>query len=345
MRGHRPVHLAGFAQLPQVLEDSGLDEAEMVREVCAAALADAGLSRSDVGFVCSGSSDYAMGRPFSFTMALDGVGPWPPIRESHVESDGAFALVESWVRLQHGDVDVALVYAYGKSTVGDVDRVLSLQLDPYTDGVLGPPPLALAALQARVLLDSGRYTERDFADVVARARMAAAANPLVPPIAALDADVLLAAPAIHSPLRAHDGPVRTDGAAAAVLVVGGSGPRISGLDHRIDPMSLGVRDLGHARSARIAAEAAGGCADAEVAELHAPYSPQELLLAEALGLSDGCLVNPSGGALVADCPMVSGLIRIGEASRRVREGARKAVATCTSGPCLQQNLVCVLEAS
>jgi hypothetical protein len=42
--------------------------------------------------------------------------------------------------------------------------------------------------------------------------------------------------------------------------------------------------------------------------------------------------------------MSAGLIRIGEAAARVSSGsARRAVAHATSGPCLQQNLVCVLE--
>jgi hypothetical protein len=42
--------------------------------------------------------------------------------------------------------------------------------------------------------------------------------------------------------------------------------------------------------------------------------------------------------------MAAGLIRIGEAASRIRLGeAQRAVAHATSGPCLQQNLVCVLE--
>ena len=41
---------------------------------------------------------------------------------------------------------------------------------------------------------------------------------------------------------------------------------------------------------------------------------------------------------------VSGLIRIGAAASAVsRGGAYRAVAHATSGPCLQQNLVCVME--
>jgi hypothetical protein len=42
--------------------------------------------------------------------------------------------------------------------------------------------------------------------------------------------------------------------------------------------------------------------------------------------------------------MAAGLIRIGEAAQRITNGdADRAVAHATSGHCLQQNLVCVLE--
>jgi hypothetical protein len=42
--------------------------------------------------------------------------------------------------------------------------------------------------------------------------------------------------------------------------------------------------------------------------------------------------------------MATGLLRVIEAARAIREGrARRAVGHSSSGPCLQQNLVCVLE--
>ena len=82
----------------------------------------------------------------------------------------------------------------------------------------------------------------------------------------------------------------------------------------------------------------------DVAELHAPFAHQELILVDALGLADDVEVSPSGGALAANPIMSAGLIRIGEASTRIWSGlADRAVAHATSGPCLQQNLVCVLE--
>jgi acetyl-CoA acetyltransferase len=83
----------------------------------------------------------------------------------------------------------------------------------------------------------------------------------------------------------------------------------------------------------------------DLAAIDAPFSHQELLVREALGLGTSASINPSGGALIAWPYIVSGLLRIGEAAGSIFEGkARRAVAHATSGPCLQQNLVCLLEA-
>ena len=72
-------------------------------------------------------------------------------------------------------------------------------------------------------------------------------------------------------------------------------------------------------------------------------TPEELVLADALGLGDDVAVNPSGGALVANPVMVTGLARIGEAAKHVFGGGNRALGHASSGPCLQQNLVCVVE--
>ena len=106
----RDIAVIGYAR--SALEaQSALDEVELTQQVCSAVCSQVGLAQRDIGFTVSGSCDFVSGRPFSFVSALDGVGAFPPIRESHVEMDGAFALYEAWVRLQHGDIDTALVYA------------------------------------------------------------------------------------------------------------------------------------------------------------------------------------------------------------------------------------------
>jgi acetyl-CoA acetyltransferase len=121
---------------------------------------------------------------------------------------------------------------------------------------------------------------------------------------------------------------------------------ITGIDHRIEPHSIGVRDLTRSPSTELAGQRAGvQRGPVDVAELHAQYSHEELILREALGLTDETNVNPSGGPLAANPVMATGLIRICEAAKPVMRGdARRAIAHASSGPCLQQNLVCVLEA-
>src|SRR5437870_828106 len=244
----RDIAVVSFAQSKSVREDDA-NEVEILMPVVSGAIEQSGIPRRQIGFTMSGSCDYLAGVPFAFVSGLDAVGAWPPIRESHVEMDGAWAMHEAWTRLQHGDRDgaAALVLA-----AGDLAR---------------------------------EVCER---------------------------------PAW-----------------------------IRGFDHRTEPHSIGVRDLTTSASTALAGQRAGATTGGfDVAELHAPFSHQEPILRDALGLDAGVSVNPSGGALAANVMMAAGLTRVGEAARRVIDGrAGRALAHATSGPCLQQNLVCVLEAA
>jgi acetyl-CoA acetyltransferase len=108
---------------------------------------------------------------------------------------------------------------------------------------------------------------------------------------------------------------------------------------------LGARDLTVSPSTAAAAKAVtgGDVSDFDIAELHAPFSHQQLILAEAIGLKNGTKVNPSGGALAAHPMFAAGLERIGFAAEAIIAGsANRALAHATSGPALQQNLVTVL---
>ena len=344
----KDVAIVSFAQW-SAREEPTRNEVEMLIPVVAQAIDDSGIGRKEIGFTCSGSCDYLAGAPFAFVMGLDAVGAWPPIRESHVEMDGAWALYEAWVRLQHGDLDSALVYSFGKSSLGDLPIVLSQQLDPYYQAPLWPDSVSVAALQARAWLDAG-HDEGEMAAVAARSRRFAQGNQWAQVYGDESVDALLTEPYVVSPLRKHDIPPISDGATAMVLAVGDRARDVTdnpvwirGIEHRIEAHGLGVRDLAHSPSTKAAGEAAG-VNGVDVAELHAPFSHQELILAEALGLSDGVSVNLSGGALTTNVVMAAGLTRIGEAAELVAKGdAGRAVAHATSGPALQHNLVCVLE--
>ena len=309
----REVAIVSFAQADNVRREENHNEVEMLLPVVTEVLKRIACTKSDMGFVCSGSADYLVGGPFSFVGALDAVGAWPPMRESHVEMDGAFAVYEAWTMLQAGDCDTALVYSFGRSSQSQLDRVLALQLDPYYMAPLWPDPIAMAALQARAMFDAGKATEEDLAAVAARSRVAAVNNSKVSALGDVSVSAMLDEDLIVSPLRRHAVPPITDGAAAVVLAAGDrarelcSRPAwITGIDHRIETHALGARDLTESMSTRLAAEGAGlgggGASEVDVAELHAPFAHQELILCHALGIDPSAgrvSVNPSGGALVA----------------------------------------------
>ncbi|MFH9553373.1 thiolase domain-containing protein [Streptomyces sp. NPDC017435] len=345
--GVRDIAVVAFAQTDVLRTTDDVSEVEMLMPVLHSVLDQTGLKTADIGFTCSGSSDYLAGRAFSFTLALDGVGAWPPVSESHVEMDGAWALYEAWTKLLTGDADTALVYSYGKSSPGSLRDVLTRQLDPYYVAPLWPDSVALAALQAQALIDAGATDENALAAIGARSRQDATANSH-----AQSRGPMPQGDYVVRPLRTGDCPPIGDAAAAVILAAGERARQlcerpawIRGIDHRIEAHALGVRDLTDSPSARLAAEKAGAFErPVDTAELHAPFSAQEVVLRTALKLGDDVRVNPSGGALAANPMMAAGLIRIGEAAARIHRGeSDRALAHATSGPCLQQNLVAVLE--
>ncbi|MEV0348726.1 thiolase domain-containing protein [Nonomuraea sp. NPDC050680] len=338
----REVAVVAFAQTRHTDHDGGLSEPELILPVINEVKESTGLKR--FGFTCSGSCDYLAGAPFSFVSALDALGAWPPISESHVEMDAAWALYEAWVRLQHGDIDSALVYGFGKSSLGDLREIMTLQLDPYYLAPLGLDQLSFAALQA----SAAGAERKELDEIVRRSRAAGRSNPY-----ALDLPEDVGDEYAVEPIRKSDVAPITDGAAAIVLAAGDLARElcarpayIRGIAHRIEPHYLGMRDLALSVSAADAARAAGvGKGPVEVAELHTQFAHEEPILRRALELPDGTVINPSGGPLAANPVMATGLIRIGEAARRIHDGtAARTVGHAAGGPCLQHNLVTVLEA-
>jgi acetyl-CoA acetyltransferase len=345
------IAIVAFAQTPSYrkYDDS---EPSMIMGLVNQIIGEVEIDRHEIDFTIAGSCDYLTGRPFAFIANVDGYGAWPPVYESHVEMDGAWALFEAFVRLQMGDLDSALIVSSGKSSPGRPREIFPLQTDPYVGAPLGLDPISIAGLQARALLDSGKATERDFAEVVSRSRRDGLSNPNAQVAKDVSVDALLKEPYYASPLRKHDLPPISDGAAAVLIARGRRARELSetpvwirGIDHRIESHHLGLRDLSDSPSSRIAARNLDLDAGAlDVAELCVRFSPEEIVLRQALGLGDGTRINPSGGPLCGHPVMASGLTRVVEAARRIRGGeAARGLAHATSGPALQQNLLCILE--
>ena len=349
----RDIAVVGFAHAPHVRRTDGTTNGvEMLMPCFAQIYNELGLKQTDIGFWCSGSSDYLAGRAFSFISAIDSIGAVPPINESHVEMDAAWALYEAYIKLLTGEVETALVYGFGKSSAGTLRRVLALQTDPYTVAPLWPDSVSIAGLQARLGLDAGMWTADQMAQVALDSFAVAQRTDSEKPAKSIDE--LLLRPYFAEPLRRHDIAPITDGAAAIVLAAGDRARElrenpawITGFEHRIETPVLGARDLtlSPSTSASAAAAIAGDTKSIDVAEIYAPFTHQHLILTEAIGLTSSTKVNPSGGALAANPMFAAGLERIGFAANHIFTGsAQRVLAHATSGPALQQNLVAVMEA-
>ncbi len=348
----REVAVVGFAHAPHVRKTDGTTNGvEMLMPCFAEVYADLGITQRDIGFWCSGSSDYLAGRAFSFISAIDSIGAVPPINESHVEMDAAWALYEAYIKVLTGEVDTALVYGFGKSSAGTLRRVLALQTDPYTVAPLVPDAVSMAGLQARLGLESGAWTAEQMAQVALDSMTAAPRTDSVEPAGSVDE--LLSRPFFTDPLRRHDIAPITDGASVIVIAADDRARElrekpawITGFEHRIETPVIGARDLTTSPSTAASARSAtgGDTASIDVAEIYAPFSHQQLILAEAIGLTPATKLNPSGGALAANPMFSTGLERIGFAARHIFDGsAGRVLAHSTSGPVLQQNLVAVME--
>ena len=336
----REIAVVGFAHAPHVRRTAGTTNGvEMLMPCFAELYAELGIKQTDIGFWCSGSSDYLAGRAFSFLSAIDAIGAVPPINESHVEMDAAWALYEAYIKILTGEVDTALVYGFGKSSAGTLRRVLALQTDPYTVSPLMPDAVSMAGLQARLGLDAGKWTSEQMAQVALDSFAAAGRTDHEKP--AKTVAELLDRPYFADPLRRHDIAPITDGASAIVLAAGDRARElrenpawITGFEHRIETST--------AACARTATGGDSGSID--VAEIYAPFTHQQLILAEEIGLGPSTKINPSGGALAANPMFSTGLERIGFAARHIfTRSAQRVLAHATSGPVLQQNLVAVLE--
>ena len=347
----RDVAVVGFAQRQMEEFDGSPTCVELLVPLFAECYEQTGWTRRDIGFWCSGSCDYLAGRSFSFVSAVDAIGVIPPVNESHVEMDAAWALYEAWLKIQTGEVDTALVYGFGKSSAGVLRRTLALQLDPYTMTPLWPDTVSLAGLQARAGIDAGLVGRardgRGGQPLAHRRREERARRPqgrLVGRGAAGPADVRR--PAAQARLRTRHRRRRRDRARRRRPRPRGA--RAAGVDHRPldvrrpdqhghprpDPLAL---DRQRGREARPRRRRGGRAARA----VQPPGADPAPRARPRRRRDDQPVGRRAGRATRCSPPASTGSAR---PPQRIWSGdARKVLGHATSGPALQQNLVCTME--
>lgn len=340
------VAVVGVAQTPYA---PGQKETipELVYAAVQGALADAGIGIDAVDHVVTASIDLWDGLTASNIAITEVVGAvMRP--EARVAGDGLLAAIHAYMVAASGHHDIVLLVAHAKCSATDHWAASNWTFDPVYQQTLGLDYLVAGGLQADAYCSAYGIERRHLAAVVVKNRANGSGNPVVRGVTPVTAGAVLAAPLLAAPLGELDCAPATDGACALVLAaapVAGRFPRavwIQGLGYCQDAHYLGDRALAEPRALVRAARRAYGMAgishprqQLSLAEVSEPFSYQELMWMEGLGLAepgqawrmvldgltqrDGSFpVNPSGGFLGGSPHVVGGLARLAEAVLQVR---------------------------
>ncbi len=340
------VGWSGFAPTTE-----GISYKELMFEAARRAYADAGMDpRSDIdSFVCC-SEDIEEGTSIFDEYVPDQLGAVQ--RPVHtVAADGLFGLATAVMLIRSGVASTVAVEAHSKaSDIVSAGRVDRFALDPVLNRPLGASATALAGLEMRRWLHVTGRSEAECAEVAARNRVHAKANPR-----ASHATIADPTP-IFDPLTREQTSEPVDGCVVLVLAneerVGGDAVWIDGVGWSQDAPSVERREWDRAAAAEAAARSAYGRAgvapgDVDLAEVDDTYAYKQLQHLDALGLAelDPDRVNRSGGALgEGHLREANGLARALGCVERLRAGdARVGVAQSWRGVPSTSSAVAVMR--
>lgn len=311
--------------------------AELVYEPVHALLTRTGLHYDDIDTVVTCSSDFLDGRTIS-DMAIQEVTGSIGKSASKVSSDGSFALVYAWMRLLAGEFETCLVVAHSKCSEGHQALIENAAFDPLLQRSLGLTHLVAAAIQAQCLLNEGKFTREQFAQAAVHDLKNAARNPYAHHGGEYSVEEILASEPVCDPIRPLEIAPYSDGAACLLLVTESWLRKrawksevawVEGLGYCTENNDLGDKRLSENPALRKAAGEAYKMAgirspekDLQFVEISSAFSYQTPLWLEEMGLAgrtSGQALNLSGGLMGANPGFASGLIRVCEAVRQVRE--------------------------
>jgi len=375
----RKVAIVAVAQMGHE-EIFSLNIREIAYRVIKNLLAQAGISREEIGTIITSSSDYWQGISCSNTYYYDAVGGYLK-NSSKTEEDGAFAFLYGYLRIMSGHFDTAIVHAITKmSEIPEPSTLTNMWADPFFQRPVGVDDRAAAAMQASLYMAQYGVTEEQAAKVVVKNLGHARNNPYAFNKARVTVEDVLKSERLTHPIKALDCAAESDGTCAILLASEEKARKLTdnpvwvqGIGWSVDDYFIGDRNLLNGaleRAAKKAYSMAGICRPLEeidVAEVCEPYSFQELLWYEQLGfcgqgdggklidkgitsLNGKLPVNPSGGVLAANPYAARGLIRIaeaalqvmGKADKRQIPGVQRALAHSTHGLAGQHHSVVIL---
>lgn len=361
-------------------EDKGYQTIpEMIFEVVADVLDDAGISIVDIDAIVTSSVDLWDGGTATNALITDAVGAvMKP--ETRVASDGLGALMQGVMMILADAADLVLVVSHGKGSMAPQLSISNWTFDPIYQQTLGLDYLIAGALQAKDYMEKYGISEEGCALATVKALKNAAKNPFSQRSGEITVEEVMSSSLLARPIKVMDATPASDGASALILAsekkardLRAPAVRILGIGSAYDQHYLAHRDLSDGKALSKAAKTAYKMAginnplkEIDFMEITTLYSYEELMETELLGLAprgggerlikdgftsmDGELpVNPSGGMLSGNPINVSGLVRmvevtlqlLGKAEGRQVKGAEIGLAHGMSGPCGEQQYVVI----
>lgn len=339
---------------------------DLISSVVQRALKGSGLRIQDVDFVIDSGSDVLDGRSISNCGFLGAMGAHHK-EESRVEDDGLCAALYGVTKIASGSADIGLIIAYSKPSESDVGKYYATLADPFYQRIVGLDENTASGLMAQHYLNKYNLSEEILGEVAVSAWSRAATNSSIELSEVPDLSQVMSSKMVSSPLRQLMMARPVDGAVAIILASERFAKRLSskpvwvtGMGMSMDSNNFTMREPGLSacsKAANMAYARAGINSDnIELAELSSTSAIGELLAIEALGLgvpgrgidvirgSRGKHINASGGAIAANPIMATGLVRLAEATERIKDtNAASALVHGSSGIGAQSHCVFVIE--
>jgi len=371
----RAVAIIGTGQTKHGRRDD-LSYPDLVREAVKRAFEDAGITSKDVDGVVYGSMPSMMEgvayNHFYFADALQAMGK-PLFRTETCGSTGQSVAHTAIHWVSSGMADIVLAAASEKEHEGDAQATMMTILEPFLQVTIGGAPVAFS-LQSREWMGYYHIDEdkaREAASIVSvDSHDGGLKNPFAHIRIKLTKEDVSNAPIITYPVRLYDVCPTSDGACAVIFASGEKAKKIckkpawvKGIGFRGEEYFIGDSSKAVWQSAIEASKEAYKQAgitnplkELDVAEVYNPFSYQELMFLECLGLcppgeapdyvikgtfSPGGELpcDPSGGVLCTNPIGAAGLIRVAEAALQVTgkagehqvEGAKLALSHAMGG--------------
>lgn len=348
--GHH-VAIVGVGQTHHARRRTDVSQAGLVREAVDRALADANVTMEEIDSIVVASGPVlfaAVNHPELWVANAIGAKGKPVMRVTSGGGAGFAGALAGYYQVAGGFAGRTLVVAYDKLSEGPLQYSISTLYDPFWGREFAVGIMGFSAAYWRARMDVLGHTEEAAAMVAVKNRGNAMNNPYAHFKKPTTVEEVLASKPLCWPIKLHDVPPISDGAAAIVLsnekLAAQSTTRpawIQGMAYCCEADNAAERSLMLSEPLALAAKQvyrAAGITNPrrqfDVVEVQEPYSCFELNYYESLGLCapgeaaeliasgatqlDGDIpVNPSGGCMGANPIGAVGVIRLIEAATQV----------------------------